>query len=144
MFELELAEILIFKGQENIALHRPVTASSAEPGVGARGVRFLVDGFTPYLMDAARGEQSIALVSGIGIGEHPSIELDLGSILPINRLHFHATDLSDTVPQANDADSGIPRRMRVEGAKSPDFSDAVPLAEYRAASIYDTGPIIIL
>lgn len=34
--------------------------------------------------------------------------------------------------------------MHVEGAKLPDFSDAVPLAEYHAASIYDTGPIIIL
>ena len=144
MFELELAEILVFKGQENIALHRPVTASSAEPGGGAREVRFLVDGFTPYLMDAAHGEQSIAMVSGVGIGESPSIELDLGSILPINRLHFHSADLSDTVPQANDADYGIPRRMRVQGAKLPDFSDAVPLAEYRANSIYETGPIIIL
>jgi signal transduction histidine kinase len=144
MLELELAEILVFKGQENIALHRPVIASSAEPGGGAREVRFLVDGFTPYLMDAAQGEQSIAMVSGVGIGNKPWIELDLGSILPINRLHFHSADLSDTVPQANDADYGIPRRMLVEGAKLPDFSDAVPLAEYRAHSIYETGPIIIL
>ena len=143
-YELELAEIMIFKGQENIALHRPVTASSTEPVGGARDKRFIVDGFTPYLMDAAQGEQSIAMVSGIGIGDAPAIELDLGEVQPINRLNFHATDLSDTAPQANDADYGIPRRMRVEGAKLADFSDAVPLAEYRATSIYDTGPIITL
>lgn len=143
-YELELAEMMIFRGQENIALHRPVTASSSEGGGGARGKGFIVDGFTPYLMDAAHGEQSIAMVSGIGIGDAPVIELDLGEVQPINRLNFHATDLSDTVPQANDADYGIPRRFRVEGAKSADFPDAVPLAEYRAATIFDTGPIITL
>ena len=143
-YELELAEMMIFRGQENLALHRPVTASSSEGGGGAREKKFIVDGFTPYLMDAAHGEQSIAMVSDVGIGEAPAIELDLGEVRPINRLNFHATDLSDTAPQANDADYGIPRRMRLEGAKSADFSDAVPLAEYRAASIYDTGPIITL
>ncbi len=143
-YELELAEMMIFRGQENLALHRPVTASSSEGGGGAREKKFIVDGFTPYLMDAAHGEQSIAMVSDVGIGEAPAIELDLGEVRPINRLNFHATDLSDTAPQANDADYGIPRRMLLEGAKSADFSDAVPLAEYRAASIYDTGPIITL
>lgn len=142
-YQLELAEMMIFRGQENLALHRPVTDSSSEGG-GSRHKKFIVDGFTPYLMDAAHGEQSIAMVSDVGIGEAPAIELDLGEVRPINRLNFHATDLSDTAPQANDADYGIPRRMLLEGAKSADFSDAVPLAEYRAASIYDTGPIITL
>lgn len=143
-YELELAEMMVFSGEENIALHRPVTASSTEQEVGARGKPFLVDGFTPYLMDAAQGQQSIAMVSGVGIGDAPSIELDLGEVQPINRLHFHTTDLSDTVPQANGADFGIPRQMLVEGAKLADFSDAVPLVVYRAASIYDTGPILML
>ena len=143
-YELELAEMMVFSGEENIALHRPVTALSAEQEGGAREKRFLVDGFTPYLMDAAQGHQSIAMVSGIGIGEAPAIELDLGEVQPINRLHFHSTDLSDTVPQANDADYGIPRWMLVDGAKLADFSDAVPMVEYRATSIYGTGPILML
>lgn len=145
-YQLELAEILIFRGQENIALHRPVSTSSnePEPAGGAREKRFIVDGFTPYLMDAARGKQSIAMVSDVCIGEHPVIEIDLGAVQSINRLNFHSADVSDTVPQANDANYGIPRRMRVEGAKLPDFSDAVLLTEHHAGSIYDTGPIIIL
>lgn len=142
--ELELAEIMIFSGQENLALHQPVHVPPAEQEVGARDPRFLADGFTPYLMDSAQGHQSIAMLSSVGIGQHPTIQIDLGEVQPINRLHFHSVDLSDTFPQANDADYGIPRRMRIEGAKLANFSDAVPLVEYRAASIYDTGPIIML
>jgi len=145
-YQLGLAEIMIFRGQENIALHRPVITSSNEPEPvgGAREKRFLVDGFTPYLMDAAHGKQSIAMVSDVHIGEHPVIEIDLGAVHRINGLNFHSADVSDTVPQANDASYGIPRRMRIEGAKLPDFSDAVLLKEHHVSSIYDTGPIIIL
>jgi signal transduction histidine kinase len=142
-YELNLAEILIFKGEENIALQRPVRASSSE-STGARAKRFLVDGSTPFLMAAARGEQSIAMISNINTSDAPTIVMDLETIQPINRIHFHSTDLSDTVPQAMEIDFGIPRRMRALGAKSADFSDQVLLSEHRANSIYDIGPILML
>ncbi len=142
-YELNLAEILIFNDQENIALHRPVRASSSEAS-GARAKRYLVDGSTPFLMAAARGEQSIAVISNLNQLDAPTIVLDLESIQPINRLHYHSADVSDTVPQAMETDYGIPRRMRVLGAKSADFSDQVLLSEYRANSIYDIGPILML
>lgn len=142
-YELNLAEILIFNGEENIALQRPVRASSSESS-GARAKRFLVDGSTPFLMAAARGEQSIAMLSSINKLDAPTIVLDLETIQPINRLHFHSADLSDTVPQSMEADYGIPRRMRVLGAKSADFSDQVLLSEYRPNSIYEISPILML
>ena len=141
----QLSEILIFNGEENIALRSPVQISSPAEGAHAPGwdTRYLVDGFVPYLMDAAQGQQSVAFVSQLGIGDHPSLSIDLGKTLPLDRIHFHATDLSDTVPQAMPDDYGVPRKMVLEGANHPDFSDAVQLMEYHVESIYDTGPIIM-
>jgi len=146
-FELQLAEIMVFNGQENVALHKPVHTSAdnfPEGDVGARKKQYLVDGFVPYLMNAAQGSQSIAMVSAIGIGDHPWLMIDLGTIQPLNRIHLHATDVDDNVPQAVPADFGIPRRLLVEGALRPDFSDAVRLVEYHMESFYNVGPIIML
>lgn len=143
-YVLQLSEIMVFRGEENIALHKPVTTSSPDiPLDAARDKRFLVDGFVPYLMDAATGQQSTSYVSSIGIGEHPSLSIDLGRVLPVNRIHLYASDLSDTIPQSLLDGFGVPPRLLVEGANQADFSDAVQLFEYRKTSIYDTGPIIM-
>ena len=140
----QLAEIFIFSGEENVALRRPVQISSPELTGGLGWDRkYMVDGFVPYLMDAAEGAQSLALISGIDIGKQPSITLDLGESLPLDRIHYHATDLSDTVPQSISDGFGVPRRFVLEGANQADFSDAVQLVEYHMESIYDVGPVIM-
>lgn len=144
MYNLELAEIMIFNGQENVALHRQVTTSSGLSFAhSARQKSFLVDGFVPYLMDAGRGQQSIAFVSNAPTDEQPSIHIDLKESYALNRLHLHSIDSSDTFPQANPANFGLPLHLLVEAANQPDFSDASPLVEYRQQSIYDVGPIIM-
>lgn len=141
---LQLFEILVFHQQENVALHKHVTTSSPYHYEGqARDRKYLVDGFVPYLMDAAHGEQSLAFVSILGAGEQPTLVIDLGSNLPLNRVHLHATDSSDTVPQAVPNDFGMPRWLIVEGATEPDFSDVLGLFEFHMKSVYDTGPIVI-
>jgi signal transduction histidine kinase len=141
---LQLAEILVFSGEENVALRRPVRISSPE-GTGGLGwdIKYVVDGFVPYIMDAAEGEQSLAFVSGCGIGERPSITFDLGESLPLNRIHYHVADLTDTVPQSISDGFDVPRHFVLEGATHPDFRDATHLDEYRMESIYDVGPIIM-
>lgn len=144
-YELELAEIMVFNGQENVALHQLVqTPSGGREEGGARKREYLVDGFVPYLMNTAQGSQSIAMVSGVGIGDQPWLSIDLGTMQPLNRIHLHATDVDDTAPQSTPSDFGIPRLLVVEGASRPDFADAVRLVEYHRESIYDTGPIIML
>jgi signal transduction histidine kinase len=50
---------------------------------------------------------------------------------------------SDTAPQSTISGFGLPEHLIVEGANRADFSDAVRLMEYRKASIYDIGPIIV-
>jgi len=76
---LDLSEILVFNGQENMALKQPVQASSPGGRAGsARRTRFLVDGFVPYLMDSHLGPQSIAYVGLADIGDHlRSLTIDL-------------------------------------------------------------------
>ncbi|MFC7337749.1 sensor histidine kinase [Haloferula chungangensis] len=144
LYILQLSEILVFSGEENVALQQTVTSSSPDQYHGpARDKRFLVDGFVPYLMDAAQGEQSLAFVSQSKEFDKPTLSFDLGSPQLLNRIQLHATDLSDTVPQTAAVDFGIPRHLIIEGSLKSDFSDAVMLTEYRMESIYDTGPIII-
>jgi hypothetical protein len=144
-YVLQLSEILAFSGEENVALHKPVRISSGTAG-GAIGwhTTYAVDGFMPYLMDAAGGEQSTAYLTPHDITNHPAFMMDLGETRKINRIHLHAVDQSDTLPQAFAGDVGIPKRLRIEGANSPDFSDAVLLQDLVMETIYEMGPIMMV
>ena len=141
---LQLSEVLVFSGEMNVALQKSVTQSSRPQDNGpARDKQYLVDGFVPYLMDAAQGSQSIAFVSTVSENENPIIGIDLGSPQTINQIHIHGPDLSDTVPQTTPVEFGVPRHFVVEGSLHSDFSEAVTLIKYRMESPYDTGPIIM-
>lgn len=141
---LQLSEVLVFSGTSNVALHRPVTCSSSDQRgiVGAWNKSFLVDGFTPYLMDSSKGTSSNAFIATTG--KKPELILDLGANYSISRIHMHAVEQGDTVPQAYAGDLGIPRRMLIKGSKLADFSDAVTLIDYKTENINETGPIIML
>ncbi len=141
-YVLHLAEFIVFHGEENIALNRPVTTGSKSiEGARAWNKRFLVDGFTPYLMDSSSGTKSLAYVSTIG--SLPTLILDLGAEYKLSRIHLHSVEQGDTVPQAYSGDLGIPSQLKIEGALLPDFSDAQLLLEYKQESINDIGPMII-
>lgn len=144
-YELQLAEFLVFSGEENVALHSPVeTSSQGWADSSSRRDDFLVDGFVPYLMNAASGEQSIAMLSSPGsLDDKPSLVIDLGEVLPVNRIHLHTVDVDDTIPQSVPPDYGAPRLLSVEGASQPDFSDVTELIQIRMASAYDVGPIVM-
>ncbi len=146
-FFLQLAEILVFSGAENVALRKPIKASSQTPIVASIydyvwRPEFAVDGFVPYLMDAEEGKQSLAFV-GFSIS-HPILTVDLGASLPINRIHLHTVEQSATVPLTTVGDFGLPKRLTVHGAKMADFSDASILIDYIRMPIRDTGPILQL
>lgn len=140
---LQFAEIMVFSGSENVALHRAVTTSTSDHrgSSGAWHERFLVDGFTPYLMDSARGSSSAAFIAFAEVGSNFS--LDLGEPFPLSRLHLHGVEQSDTVPQAYAEGLGIPRRFVVEGSLHPDFSETVPLFEFEKKGNKSTGPILM-
>jgi signal transduction histidine kinase len=141
---LQLSEIMFFSGAENVALRQPVKTSSIGQGQGrARKRESLVDGFVPYLMDAAQGEQSIAFMSPARAGNQPMLSLDLGTPHALNRIHLHTPELSDTVPQSSAPGHGIPKKLLIEGSNRPDFSDAVLLTDYRMDTVFDAGPIIM-
>ncbi len=146
---LQLSEIFVFRGEDNIAIGRPVKASSSiDQYAAARHKRFLTDGFVPYLMDAAEGNQSIDFFLRLSAGELTaeaplSLIIDLENVQPVNRIHFHANVNSDNVPLAHEADFGIPKKMLVEASLTSDFLNATTLVDYQRNSILDAGPIVV-
>lgn len=143
-YNLELSEIMIFNGETNVALHRPVsTSSSIDRTKGARKKAYLVDGFTPFLMDAGRGQGTVAYLGATSINAQPSITIDLEDRYSLDRIQLHTVDFNDTIPQSTPAGYALPERLLIEGSQQADFSDARTLVKYQRKSIYDVGPIII-
>ena len=145
-YNLELAELMIFAGEENLALMKPVRASSSGEGPysKARHSSYLTDGFLPYLMQASQGRSSIAYISPPISEKSPWLLIDLEASHPVNRIHLHAVDVDDVFPQSVPYDFCLPRHLVVEGANHADFSEGVRLTVLQSYSPYDRGPLMIL
>lgn len=144
-YVFQLAEVLAFAGPENVALRKQVRSSSGNSPALAPGwaESYAVDGVLPYLMAAASGTGSVAYVNQFDLGNSPAFHIDLGTVQRINRVHLHAVDQGNTVPQAFAGEFGIPKVLRIEGARESGFSDARALVEIHNATIYDVGPILM-
>jgi signal transduction histidine kinase len=140
-----LSEIMVFSGKRNVALNQPVRVSSEVRGWGAMAINkgALTDGFTPFLMDAASGTNSNPHLAFFPKGTIYSFTLDLGNIYPVDEIHIHSAEMSEYIPQLSNSDFGLPFHLVIEGANQANFSDAVPLLDYRRDSIYDAGSILI-
>ncbi|WP_411825881.1 sensor histidine kinase [Luteolibacter sp. AS25] len=143
-FTFCLSEVMVFSGERNIALNQPVRVSSSIGGWGESGVykEGLVDGSTPFLMDAASGENSTTFKAFSEDTMKFSAIIDLGQAAPINGIRIHGADLSEYVPQLTQSDFGMPSHFVIHGANRSDFSDAVVLWDHRLPSVYASGPIL--
>ncbi|CAA6677638.1 MULTISPECIES: sensor histidine kinase [unclassified Lentimonas] len=142
-YKLELSEVMIFSGEENVALRQTVQSPSNSFTSISRASNYLVDGFVPYVMHSGRGLHSNAYIGQVEPDTAPVLSLDLGETYPLNRIHLHAVDLNENSPQSHPSDFGIPRHMILEGGNLPDYSDASPLVEYRINSAFESGPVIM-
>ncbi len=141
---LQLFEILVFSDSRNIALHQPVKVSSQNLMVTDKyNASFLVDGFLPYVMDAAKGERSNAFVAESSPKQPGYISIDLGKAHTLDQVHLHAVDLSDAIPQKRFTNFGMPRHLIIEGANAADFSNAEHLTEFKVTSVFEAGPIMM-
>ncbi|MEM7457164.1 MAG: ATP-binding protein [Planctomycetota bacterium] len=142
-FLLQFAEILIFSGNQNVALRRPLECSTDRPtGSAAWNKRFANDGFMPYFMNCTGGEKSRAFVCGVKPDEETRFQIDLIRSQQLTSINLHLVDQSDTVPQEFSGNFGVPGTLIVEGSQTDDFSDAIRLAEIEQDNIVDIGPII--
>ncbi|MDP4623644.1 MAG: ATP-binding protein [Akkermansiaceae bacterium] len=143
-YQFSLSEIMVFSGERNVALGCQVRVSSNIGGWGAAGIykEALVDGFTPYLMDASTGEDSNAFKVFFNEGQRFSAVIDLGEEVPVDEIRLHTADASEYVPQLVPGDFGLPADLLIEGANLPNFSDATPLVAYQKGSLYQLGPIL--
>ncbi|MDF7824764.1 hypothetical protein P4B35_12135 [Pontiellaceae bacterium B12227] len=139
---LQLAEIMVFSGLENVALHKPVQASSR--GGASSGPVFLTDGHGPYLMDAAQGARSQTQLIHVEIPQPPpTLTIDLKAAYPVNQINLHTADVALSIPMLRLSTWAVPRHVRITGASDPDFENEIILCEYRQQSIYDNGPIMM-
>jgi signal transduction histidine kinase len=145
-YSLELAELMVFNRQDNIALKKSVRSSSTSSCVysTARHLSYTVDGFLSYLMHSGQGKQSIAYVSQPLTEKRPSFTLDLGAPYPLDRVNLHAVEVDDVFPQSLPYDFCLPDHILIEGANQSDFGDAVPLVTFLSQSPYDRNPLIML
>lgn len=140
-YVLQLAEMFVFSGNKNVALKKPVYHESNDSKVRAWEAQNLTDGFTPYIMDAGYGINSVAYLSHRQI--NPIFSIDLGKPYPISQIHLHTVEQSDTVPQAFNTGLGIPQHLRIEGSQQADFSDTVSLIDDPQIRTQPSGPIMM-
>ncbi len=143
-YRFQLPEIMIFSGHRNVALHQPVRVSSTTGGWGAAAIykEALVDGLTPYLMDASGEVKNHPYMAFSKNGAPFSFIIDLEERLPIDGIRLHRAGVNEYIPEINPADFGLPKHLTIEGANNADFSDTVVLLDYEYSSVYQTGNIL--
>ena len=144
IYALQLAELIVFSGEENVALQGEVSSSSVSNQEGGqRHLSDLVDGYLPYVMNAP-GEKTISFFSHLESGKEGSLTIDLGASLPISQILFHPVESSASSPAGYENDLGIPEEFVIEGANKADFSDSVVLVKRKKKSFTDSGTILML
>jgi signal transduction histidine kinase len=143
-YRFQLSEIMIFSGHRNVALHQPVRVSSITGGWGAAAIykEALVDGLTPYLMDASGEVKNYPYMAFSKNGVPFSFTIDLESSPTIDGIRLHRAGINEYIPEINPSDFGMPKHLTIHGANSADFSDAVLLLDYQYDSVYQTGNIL--
>jgi signal transduction histidine kinase len=144
-YSLQLSEIMIFSGLENVALQKRVTGSHRWSGNKPWKKQFITDGFSPFFMDAATGELSQTQLIRVlnNSSTDPALTLDLGASYTINQINLHTANVALSIPMIQFNSWAVPRHLRITGANNPDFSDGKLLFEHKQTSIYDTGPILM-
>ncbi len=144
-YNFQLSEVLVFSGQDNVALNATVTSSSVGNLEGQRRFKeALTDGYLPYEMNVPDDKTSFGFYSSNKPRSRPSLLFDLGESLPINQINLFAIDSSSTSPRDSAGDYGIPDHFVIEGANSADFSDAVKLVDREKENPLDSGQILML
>ncbi|MFC5050752.1 ATP-binding protein [Rubritalea spongiae] len=141
-YVMQLAEIQVFSGSENVALRRRITTSHKNMPNRATPykTRFLNDGYVPYVMNSADSERCFPFLGPVR--QQPDLVIDLGEKMKFSRIRLHAVEQSNNIPQGTAGDMGIPRRFKIYGADSEDFSDALELLDYSWNTLFDVGPIM--
>ena len=143
-YAFQLSELLVFSGEENVALQGKVTTSSIGNQEGQQRNRSaLVDGYLPYVMNAPGPK-----TGGLAFTQQADVEcaltIDLGSPSPISQVRIHPQESTTSAPGGVNNDYGMPAEFVLKGANNADFSDAVVLANRKKKSYTDSGTILML
>ena len=119
-----LAEMLIFDGEHNWALGRPVRASSSNEFEPMWGAAFLTDGFMPFSHPRNRTvfKNNFSMMRLESRNEQPSITIDLGEEFDLSEIRLYPIHLSSNYIVFHRMALGFPDRFVIEGSSDSNFS----------------------
>ncbi|MEI6712558.1 MAG: ATP-binding protein [Verrucomicrobiota bacterium] len=125
-----LGELMVLRGDRNLAAHRPVTASDSTNNPPAWDPANATDGFTP-LGSPILNDPSPSNGYHSAIAKKPDlttwVQIDLGREIPLDEIRLFSAAPVDFPARSG---FGFPLRFRVEIGNQPDLSDATPIASF--------------
>ncbi len=125
-----LGELMVLRGERNLAAHRPVTASDSANNPPAWDPANATDGFTP-LGSPVLTDPSPSNGYHSAIAKTPDlttwVQIDLGSEMSLEEIRLFSAAPVDFPARSG---FGFPLRFRVEIGNQPDLADATSIARY--------------
>ncbi|MGJ8656593.1 MAG: sensor histidine kinase [Akkermansiaceae bacterium] len=143
----QLAEFMAFHKDELVTLNQPVSVSSEAGKRMGWDKKYLVDGITPYVMNAAQGKSSRPFISRLWEKESEPlkkaiIDFHLPEAKQIDGIRIYAVEQRDTVPSSNPGDFGMPSKITLLGASDQSFAQPIELMIYQRQNEHETGPVL--
>ncbi|MDF7800837.1 histidine kinase [Pontiellaceae bacterium B1224] len=123
-----LSEILVFDGNRNLALGKPVTGPSSTEHRPLWGREYLTDGYMPFSQPCSRDftDGSYCRIHVPPDSHTPaSITLDLGRECPLDEIYLYPVHIGDNFAVFHKTALGFPKQFKIEVSKDASFSSPV-------------------
>ncbi|MDF7825992.1 ATP-binding protein [Pontiellaceae bacterium B12227] len=120
-----VSEVLVFDGNRNLALGKPVTGASSTEHRPLWGREYLTDGYMPFSQPCSREftDGSYCRIHVPPESRFPaSITLDLGREYPLDEIHLYPVHVGDNFAVFHKTALGFPRQFRIEVSNDAAFS----------------------
>ncbi len=142
---LALNELMVFKGDRNVALNRPVKALDSEELSSRWSRRYLTDGVTSLgvpVLAAESPTKGFRVDTGEKETQSTWVQVDLEESIPISEVRLILANTDDVVPNPS---YRFPYNLKIEVSDSPDMREAELIGKPSASQISYIGenPLII-
>ncbi|MCP5538438.1 MAG: ATP-binding protein [Akkermansiaceae bacterium] len=137
-----LSELLVFDGNHNLALRKPVSTRHWTRHNPTWHKQYLTDGYLPYTVPSTRGESSIngsRMFVPARTNSPATITIDLGSEQQIDEVRLYPLHPDRNFAVFHKAAMGFPRRFDIEVSKDAGFSSPSTIFQAGSAGFLSPG-----